>query len=641
MRGRLSRWMPFLPLASIIGVGAVLRLIDLGALPPGLYRDEAWYGLDALGVLNGHPALYFAANNGREGAFIYLLAASIGLAGRSVWALRIVSALVGILTLFAAYAAGRAWATHRVGVLAAGVMAVTFWHVALSRVAFRAITLPLIACLALAACGLAWRARGVVRVRWAAVTGALFGAALYTYTSWPFLIGLGALLGLAAVLRMRGEVRAPLLAACIAALLVATPMLLWATRHPDLFLSRAGQVSILSPEISHGDPLGALLGNTLKALGMFTFVGDRIWRHNLPLRPVFDPVMGLAFGLGVVLAVFRALRGDRFGGLLLAWLAVFLIPTILAEDTPHALRAIGALPPACLLAALGLDAVAGFLAARPAARRIALFVPALVLAFGGWSTWTDYFDRYVRNPMTGFWLEAQNTALADGVNAALAAGLETRIDPRLSDDNPALRFLVPDLGSRVGGAGDGAWASSPGILFVDPNHPLGAFEASLPTGRVSLEVGPRAQGDLDPTTRIAWIALRVDPPTGPQSPHATFDSGLSLLTATKAVPQVGDSLTVSLTWRAEHPLAEDDAVFVHWLRAGAVIAQADEGPMRGYWPMPAWRIGDVYAEARTLMAPGGWQPGDVLRVGVYRRADLQRRMIVAGPAQGRDALDLP
>ncbi|NOT43347.1 MAG: hypothetical protein HOP14_01945, partial [Acidobacteria bacterium] len=34
------------------------------SLPPGLYRDEAFYGLDALNILRGRFALFFAANNG-------------------------------------------------------------------------------------------------------------------------------------------------------------------------------------------------------------------------------------------------------------------------------------------------------------------------------------------------------------------------------------------------------------------------------------------------------------------------------------------------------------------------------------------------------------------------------------------------
>jgi hypothetical protein len=47
LRARLQPLMRWLPLAIILLAGAGLRLDRIGELPPGLYRDEAWYGLDA------------------------------------------------------------------------------------------------------------------------------------------------------------------------------------------------------------------------------------------------------------------------------------------------------------------------------------------------------------------------------------------------------------------------------------------------------------------------------------------------------------------------------------------------------------------------------------------------------------------
>ncbi|MGB1253205.1 MAG: hypothetical protein ACPG8W_21510, partial [Candidatus Promineifilaceae bacterium] len=54
------------------GIAAAFRFWGLGTLPPGLYSDEAFNGLDALSILNGQHALFFEANNGREPFYIYL-----------------------------------------------------------------------------------------------------------------------------------------------------------------------------------------------------------------------------------------------------------------------------------------------------------------------------------------------------------------------------------------------------------------------------------------------------------------------------------------------------------------------------------------------------------------------------------------
>lgn len=82
---RLELW-AFL---AVILAAAALRFAGLGRTPPGLYRDEAFYGLDAVNVLRGQHALYFPANNGREPMFVYLVALSLDLLGRSPFAVRL------------------------------------------------------------------------------------------------------------------------------------------------------------------------------------------------------------------------------------------------------------------------------------------------------------------------------------------------------------------------------------------------------------------------------------------------------------------------------------------------------------------------------------------------------------------------
>src|SRR5262249_51806332 len=126
--------------------------------------------------------------------------------------------------------------------------------------------------------------------------------------------------------------------------------------QPEILSSRVGQVSILSPTINHGDVWGTLFHNLFAALGMFFVRGDSIARHNLPGRPVFDPLLGLAFVAGVGLALAAARRRHPAAILILVWTATLLLPTILAEDTPHFLRAVGVLPVIFIFPALALDA---------------------------------------------------------------------------------------------------------------------------------------------------------------------------------------------------------------------------------------------------------------------------------------------
>lgn len=649
----------YLPLVAILVVGAGLRLYQIGALPPGLYRDEAFYGLDGLSVLQGHFAPYFPANNGREGLFMFLLAPMIAALGRTPEALRMTSALVGIATLGAAYLAGRALFSHRVGVLSAAVMAVNFWHLAISRVAYRAITLPLVLCL-FVACAAAIRPSNTPRKNgaWAALAGMCFGATFYTYTSGQFVLALALVWMALWLFNNRGAITKTQVAQAAlfagVALLVMAPLLIFYAANPQFLVGRAGQVSILNPEINHGNLLGALIANMGKAAGMFTLQGDRIWRHNLSLRPVFDGVMGVFFVLGLGVSFWRVLRppptppGGR-GLILLAWLIIFLIPTVLAEDTPHYLRAIGALPAACILGAVGLEAALAWLSRRgilmmPRVISRMVSPPALaalvVLGVGANATIQDYFGNYVKQDMTAYWLEQQNVALAYDINQFVKTrpAQNVWLDVRLADDNPALRFLSPivDEGSEriVGPDLTGkppVVADSPVLLIVDPTHDWTAMRNALPSPiRLIVREGPLAQKDFETTPHRSFVSVLGLPLEG-AAPVATFERGISLRSAA-AMPTQDGRVEVVLTWSAAQPIPDDLAVFVHYMRGGQVVAQHDGTPAGGYLPMPAWRVGDEIVDKHVLPVPNGIRPDDEIRVGIYVRGSNARLRVVGTAA---------
>ncbi|MFN3706528.1 MAG: ArnT family glycosyltransferase [Thermoflexales bacterium] len=614
-------------LALVLLIGAALRFYAIGELPPGLYRDEAFYGLDALNVLRGELAVYFVANNGREGMFIYLLAASVGVLGNIPLALRFVSAFVGVITLAAIYSMGRAMFSPRVGLLAAAILASTFWHVALSRVAFRAILLPL--WLALAAALLFATLRSPGRVAFALGAGTAIGLTAHTYASAQALPLLLIAWGATAWRTWRSPLHRRALCWMLGMIIVTTaPLALWIALHGALYFNRAGQVSIFNPAIGGSNPLSALWRNALKVAGMFFVEGDRIWRHNLALRPVFDPLIAVSFvvGLTTSLGQWRHSPAARFA---LLGLGVFAIPTLLAEDAPHFLRAIGMLPFACLLAARGLDVLLTRAEQRLARHRSAVGAAAfMMLATSAGLTTQQYFHAYIRATDTAHWFESHNVALAQMTRQALSAGMHVVLDKRLSNDNPTLRFMTPALDSAADyrdhlRLGD---PNSPRQrLIADPNHAWSDL-LHLPSSaaQLHLQLGPTAQDDRDSQPRRAFIALDITPTDAVKlSPLATFDQRIALLQAVLR-PMAKGHVAAQLLWTAREPIREDFAVFVHWMRDGQLIAQADSSPGHGFLPMPRWRPGDYIVDEHFVQLPGGVKPGDHVRIGVYRRESNQR-----------------
>src|SRR6266540_242765 len=92
---------------SLVGVTLVagfFRFFRLHTLPLGLFQDEAMNGIDAIIALRtGHFSVFYPANNGREGLFINLQAISISIFGATPWALRAVTAMMGVLTVIGLY----------------------------------------------------------------------------------------------------------------------------------------------------------------------------------------------------------------------------------------------------------------------------------------------------------------------------------------------------------------------------------------------------------------------------------------------------------------------------------------------------------------------------------------------------------
>ena len=131
----------------IILVAGFFRFYMIDELPGGIFPDEAANGLDANQIINGNPQPFYERGNGREALFFYMLVPAIQTFGRTPLAHHLTSAIFGFLTVILTLFLGWRWFGARVGIVAAFLIAVSPWHVVLSRTAFRAISAPVFALL--------------------------------------------------------------------------------------------------------------------------------------------------------------------------------------------------------------------------------------------------------------------------------------------------------------------------------------------------------------------------------------------------------------------------------------------------------------------------------------------------------------
>ncbi len=658
----------YLALLGTIGLASLaLRGVDLATIPPGLHFDQAANGLLALEILQGKRPVFFSAYTGREAFFMYLVAAISALLGPGVVALRLASALAGVATVIALAFLGASLYGRRVGIAAAAFLGGLYWHVHVSRLGERAITVPLLDVLATLAFWEGFRRRSMPLV---ALGGGLVGLQLDTYPSSRFFVlvvaGVGALeVGLmvarqvaraararpegasdrgtdgrdalasswrseaAAPRRDReiadfgsppGAIRAGLLATA-AALLVATPLALHFLHRPEDFLGRADQVAIWNPQVAGPAPLAALVRSTVATLQMFVRHGDTNWKYNLAGQPVFEPVSAGLFLVGLAGAV-RGWR-DRANRFCLIWWLGMLGPGFLSVDAPQFMRTIGAAPPAALLAARGLAAVVLWVACAPPPLRAWAPVgwgwPLVAASLAAY----HYFAVWAPSPAAYLALEGDVTAAAGIIRALSPSYAATYVASRYGAD-PTESFLDSDLFGRLRWF-DGRSAlplPPPGsgpTLYVLPRTAVDpawyerlpatqrVAELTAPDGGPAVEAFVLDSTTLRPTGNVADLGSR-----GPSF------GGVARLVAADVPPlaQPGLPITPTFFWQIERLPDQPLRFFVHLVdSAGEGWAQFDEE----VYPAAEWQVGQIVVVRRSLPIPVGVPLGRyTLQIGLER-----------------------
>ncbi|MHB1355242.1 MAG: glycosyltransferase family 39 protein [Anaerolineae bacterium] len=620
-------------------LAAALRFWALDRLPPGLYRDEAYEGLDALGVLNGKTPLFFTANNGREPLFVYLVSPFIALFGRSPWALRLLPAIAGVLLVPAAYVMGRELLGRFEGLLTAALVTCSVWALNLSRLALRASLLPLLVALAVA-----FLVRGLRQQKWQGmlISGFLWGLGLYCYLPARFSLVVICLFGLYLLLHQRRSFWwSGWLLLTAGLVVVAAPLAIYYMGHPADFLGRTGQVSIMNPAINQGDLVGALLRSIWYTILGFFYRGDFIPRHNIPLRPFLEPLMGVAF-IGGLFLIAKRVQTHATAVLVLLWLPILCLPTVLAEGAPHMLRAIGLLLVLYLPVALGL---AWFRTKLCLIRApwLGSFMVAVVLVQAGANSVLAY-QKHLHSEAVYYNFESGATQLASEINRYRGSGWQSAtpgiavqgetprqvlLAERLWENWPSVRFLcqpgtdliiLPPPGQSI--------ASQPTsanlVLMLWPFEDNSAALALLPRDRlIIVSEGASERGDLEANVRLLYIAVESrDPGALPKDETVRWQQGVTLIHHTLKVMS-STMLLVTLYWQVDQEPGTAYTVYVHLVSGGSVIGQHDGPPAFGYYGTERWRAGDIIQDQHYLVLQ---QPYDAERdritVGIYLWPDM-------------------
>lgn len=396
----LFRWINrhrlLLALLLVLFLAALLRLYRLNDIPPGITTDTAAEGLDATAVLDGHWQIWFPAGGGREPLFVYLVALFVQILGPTGLAIVLPTVLAGIVLVFGVYLVAHELFDTRVGLLAALLVALSYWALHESRTGLRAILLPAILSFAFY---FFWRGYKSERRSDFILGGALLGLSQYTYSASRVvplivIVFLFAMLFLRRALLRKNAQNLALYAA--SALVVFAPLGIYFWLHPESLTQRLSEVT--SNELTAPSLLASLGRNLAPTLGMFSVAGDIQWKYNLSGRPVFDIPGAVLFYAGIALTLLRVRRPESI--FLLLWFMIGLAPGALSDESPHFLRTIAALPPTYIFPALTIVTMLDLAAARwhVSGARLVWAATLGFLVYTGALTIQDYFGVFAAHP---------------------------------------------------------------------------------------------------------------------------------------------------------------------------------------------------------------------------------------------------
>jgi 4-amino-4-deoxy-L-arabinose transferase-like glycosyltransferase len=450
------------------GVAWGVRSLNLGLMPRTLHNDEAIMAVSAVRLLQepvADPALI--DTQGYVNLWYYTLALSIRLFGETIAGVRTLPALLGVLTIPAAYLLFRCLFERRIAMVASILLATFHFHIHFSRLALNNVADPLLGALIFTCLVLGWRTQ---RYTLFALAGVWLGLGLYLYTGARLFFVLIASMGLLWLLARRSSWRAwpsstylgPLLILSLGVLLVAAPIVQNILLNPDPFTTRFRRDGLSFTKIQQFaaeqavTPARFLVEQAKHAALAFHYYPDKdVGAFYDKERPLLGVVPGVLMGVGVGVCCHRWRRW-RFQ-LPLVWLALaVLLGGVLMVRPPSVQRYITLAPVLCLLIALGIDllyrAATRLLPHRERWWRLAV---VLLVSYVAADSLQQYFGDYRRRETYGTLQSQAATMLAQHLasypTTPTVVYVGERTQPYLRSHIPRyllgdyFRFGLPDI----------------------------------------------------------------------------------------------------------------------------------------------------------------------------------------------------
>ena len=334
----------------ILSVGIFARTWQFNQLPPGLNQDEASIGIDAYNIVhfgidrNGfsYPVNFVSWGDGQNALYGYILMPFIAVGGLTPFVVRLPMLISGILTLPLVYFIAKRTFNNVYALIAMFLLAISPWHIVLSRWGLESNILPFIFAL-----GYICLMKSSLTNKWFILACLFFALCLYAYGTTYAAVPLFMLIMIPVLLGFRKVSRKNLIIGIISFALVGLPIALlilintmhWNTIHIGIFsiprypiqaryetltpISNTESIRQFLRDLKHNlhtlfslllNQDDGLIANTVSPFGYF-------YRYTFPLAII-----------GGIMALYWRKSNNRMGRLLLlGWLAASVLIGLLIQ----------------------------------------------------------------------------------------------------------------------------------------------------------------------------------------------------------------------------------------------------------------------------------------------------------------------
>ena len=370
----------------IILAAAFLRLWNLSNIPPHLTPDEASLGYNAYSILKTGrdeygqvlPVIFKSFGDYKPGLYVYLTVPSVAIFGLNEFAVRLPSALAGIISVYLVFLISNLLLKQKkLSLIGSFIMAVTPWAIYFSRGAWE-VNVSLTLTLA----GIYFFLKALERPKFLVLSSLFFSTTLLAYQGAKLSTGIVVLILVLLYWKKLLSFQKRVLAlAFVIGFLILLPILLSVLRgqagrlavfsifsYPrpreniQSFLDQGEEkIGDLNYYLFHSETLNfkrGILGRWFNHFsGRFLFFeGD--WpnpRHSAPHQGMLLLSDLILLILGFVALVRSGLRKKSL--FVWLWLVLAPLPAVLSRDQVHAVRAFNMVIPMVLLLSFGLDSI--------------------------------------------------------------------------------------------------------------------------------------------------------------------------------------------------------------------------------------------------------------------------------------------